>query len=512
MKHKLLLASLAIAALSLSSCEHDLNHNMVPDKLGFSYTENLQQPSVFNAGMSISVIKSGKGDSSATVEVEPCTQEEIDAWREAKGYETPLLLASELNYSIDLPHNTLSFEASDTRQSFNIEWKTTFFANSAKNGKDYVIGLKLVNPSIEADEARSLVLIRPILSHVSFKNQDVKTLFPTRDDIQTVNKYEGEINLDSAVPGEDVILELAIDNSLIAQESEKREKEFEQAPDGLFSFTESKVSIPAGETVAHFGFQVDLTVLFDETGEFIKKPANYMVPVTIKGRSPELLGLGETSTTCVLLYIADDDIVVPPSTPSSILHGPWEVLEGADLHIGADPACTNKDWYGNYNVDRLVDWRFGNSSTDATANGYWGSYFWTEPTFPIVFVFDTGAEYIFESFHKVDASSFQGQFRDFEVYVAREYAAGDTDWKLAAKGRTADRGWQAYPSGAEVDIDDVLERFSYPIPDDPNAEGSEVNYTRGRYIKFCITNTMNKYPTSSKGGYLMEFYAKGWEQ
>ncbi|MGM9788370.1 MAG: DUF1735 domain-containing protein, partial [Candidatus Cryptobacteroides sp.] len=248
MKHKLLLASIAIAALSLTSCEHDLNHNMVPDKLGFSYTENLQQPSVFNAGMSISVIKSGKGSSAATVEVEPCTQEEIDAWREANGYETPLLLASELNYSIDLPGNKLSFETSDIRQSFKVEWKTTFFANSAKNGKDYVIGLKLVNPSIEADEARSLVLIRPILSHVSFKNQDVKTLFPTQNDFQTVNKYEGEINLDSAVPSEDVILELAIDNSLIAQESEKREKDFEQAPDGLFSFTESKVCIPAGET------------------------------------------------------------------------------------------------------------------------------------------------------------------------------------------------------------------------------------------------------------------------
>lgn len=510
MKHKFILASIAIAALSLTSCEHDLNHNMVPDKLGFSSTENLQQPSVFNAGMTISVIKSGKGDSAATVEVEPCTQAEIDAWREAKGYETPLLLASELNYSIDLPHNTLNFEASDTRQSFKIEWKTSFFANSAKNGKDYVIGLKLVNPSIETDEARSLLLIRPMLSRVSFKNQDVKTIFPTKDDFQTVNKYEGEINLDSAVPSEDVVLELAIDNSLIAQESAKREKEFEQAPDGLFSFTESKVSIPVGETVAHFGFQVDLSVLFDETGEFIQKPANYIVPVTIKGRSPELLGLGETSTTCVLIYIADDDVVVPPSTPSSIIHGPWEVLEGADQHIGADPLCKDPGWYGNYNVDRLVDWRFGNTS-DATTNGYWGSYFWTEPTFPIVFVFDTGAEYIFESFHKVDASNFQGQFRDFEVYVAREYAAGDTDWKLAAKGRTGDRGWQSYPSGAEVDIEDVLNRFSYPIPEDPEAEGSEVNYTRGRYIKCCIMGTMNKH-ASSKGGYLMEFYAKGWEQ
>ena len=61
MKHINILASIALAAFTLTSCQQDLNHNMVPDKLGFAYTENLQQPSVFKAGMSVSVIKSGKG-------------------------------------------------------------------------------------------------------------------------------------------------------------------------------------------------------------------------------------------------------------------------------------------------------------------------------------------------------------------------------------------------------------------------------------------------------------------
>lgn len=512
MKHINILASIALAAFTLTSCQQDLNHNMVPDKLGFAYTENLQQPSVFKAGMSVSVIKSGKGSDAATVEIEACSQEELDQWRTANGYETALLQASELNYSIKMNVKSLYFAASDIRKSFEVEWKTSFFANSARNGKDYVIALKLVNPSIEADENRSILIIRPILSHVSFKHKDVKTVFPTLDDVQSINKYEGEINMDFAVTSEDVILELCVDNSLIAQEAAAREKEFEAAPEGLFSFIDQKVTIPAGETIAHFGFQLDLSVLFDSEGQFLQSPANYMIPITVSKKSPELLGLGNTSTTCVLIYIAEDDVVVPPSSPSSIIHGPWEILEGADQHIGNDPACKQPDWYKNYNTDRLVDWRFGNSSTDATANGYWGSYFWTDPTFPMVFVFDTGGEYIFESFHKVDASAFQGQFRDFEVYVARSYAGNDTDWKLAAKGRTGDLGWQAYPSGAEVDIEDVLKRFSYIIPEDPEAEGSEMNYTRGRYIKFCIMNTMNKYPTSSKGGYLMEFYAKGWAQ
>ena len=96
--------------------------------------------------------------------------------------------------------------------------------------------------------------------------------------------------------------------------------------------------------------------------------------------------------------------------------------------------------------------------------------------------------------------------------MANEYVGTDTNWKLACKGKTDFKGWKDYKltknSDGTQEIDKVLEMFSYPIPADIEAEGSEFNYTRGRYIKLVITASSK---VSSKDcGYIMEFYADGW--
>ncbi len=510
MNKKHILASLGALAVLLSGCQHNLEHNMVPDKLGFSYSENLQQPSVLNNSMDVSVIKSGKGTSSATVRIERLSQEELTAWCESeenKEYGYDFLLASESRY--ELSTEELSFAASDTRQLFKVSWTPDFFANSAMNGKNYVIALRLSDPSIDADPNRSTVIIQPRLTHVTFKARDLKSVYPTLKDAESINSYEGEINLDYAIPSQDIKVTIVPDNSLIEKEAESRGKAYEVAPEGLFSLDKNEVTVEAGKTVAHFGYKIDLTVLFNEKGEFIKQDVNYMIPLVFSKKDPELLGEGEYGQTFVIVSVADDKTVERPDGPTTILHGPWEVLEGADLHIGADPLCESPSWYGNYNTTKLVDWGFG-FTDDATKNGYWGSYFWSPVEFPMVFVFDTGSTYTFDRFYKVDSRLYQGQFQDFEVYVAREYAGADTDWTLAAKGNTGTKGWQNYPTGTNEDkIDEILTNFSYVIPADETAEGSEVNLTRGRYIKLCITKSSRV--DNKDCGYIMEFYATGWE-
>jgi len=505
-----ILATIGMLTVLLTGCQHNLEHNMVPDKLGFSYTGNLQQPSVLNNSMDVSVIKSGKGTSSATVKIERLTQEELTAWCESeenKEYGYNFLLASESRYGLSA--EDLHFAASDTRQLFKVSWGPDFFANSAMNGKNYVIALKLSEPSIDADPDRSVIIIQPRLTHVTFKTRDLKSVFPTIKDVETVNTYEGEINLDYAIPSQDITIKLATNNSLIEAEAQAREKTYEPAPDGLFSLDKDEITVEAGKTVAHFGYKIDLTVLFNEKGEFIKQDVNYMIPLVFSKKNPELLGEGEYGQTFVIVSVADDKTVERPDTPPTILHGPWEVIEGADLHIGADPLCSSPAWYGNYNTTKLVDWGFG-VTDDATQNGYWGSYFWSPVEFPMVFVFDTGETHTFDRFYKVDSNLYQGQFQDFEVYVAREYAGADTDWVLAAKGNTGTKGWQKYPTGTnEGNIDAILQTFSYVIPADATAEGSEVNLTRGRYVKLCITKSSKV--DNKDCGYLMEFYAEGWE-
>lgn len=484
-------------ALALCGCEHNLEHNMVPDKLGFSSTEALQTPSVFNDGMTISVIKSGKGTTAASVKIAVCTQEEVPEYE--------IVDPSKFEISTD----ELEFGTSEIRKTLDLTWNTTFFANSAKNGHDYAIALKLVDASIDVDTNRTLIIVKPVLTKVGFKLKDIKSLYPSLDDKTTIGEYEAEMNLDFAIPNQEVEVELAVDNSLIAAEASIRDKEFEAAPAGLFKFKNEKVTFEAGQTIAFFNYELNYSVLFNEEGKFKQNHVNYMIPIVISKKNPKLLGDTDITTAYITMTVSEEEKVEPQPGPTSRIHGPWEILEGADIHIGKDPKCTAADWYGNYNVSKLVDWNFFNGDNPA-ANGYWGSYYWTEPTFPMEFVFDTGGDYIFNEFFKVDAGQFQGQFCNFEVYTAREYAGADTDWKLAAKGETDYRGYQAYGNGS--DIEAVLSKFAYTIPMDRTADGSEFNLTRGRYIKFVIVSTANRYPSyNTKGGYLMEFYAEGWQ-
>lgn len=508
MKRTYIIASLVLAVVS-SACQHDLEHNMVPDKLGLSSTEVLQEPSVLTGRTTVSIIKSGKGTSSADVQLVPCTQEEIDAWREAEEYETPITLAKESKYNLE--DNTFHFEESDIRKTTTVTWDTDFFAKSAINGTDYAIAFKLVEGSIDTDPLRSMVIIKPLLTSVTFRNKDLKTLFPGENDQETVNEFEGEINIDYPISTQDITITLAVDNSLIAAEAENRGKEFEPAPEGFMTLASDKVVIPAGKTIAQFNYTLDYSALYDENGEFLKRPVNYMIPVTIKEKDPVLLGNGETMVSCIIVNIANDGVITPPSDPIELIHGPWEVLEGADQHIGKDPKCSAPDWFGNYNANKLTDWNFYTNNNDASINGFWGSWFWTEPVFPIVFVFDAIDTYIFGEWYKMDGPTFQGQFREFEIYVAQEYNAADTNWKLAAKGRTGFHGNKQFPYGDGTDKE-KLKQCTYLIPEDAEAEGSEFNYTLGRYVKLVIVKTEDIYPTQSKGGYLSEFFARGWKQ
>jgi len=525
MNKRNIITCIALAAITLSSCKHDLEHNMVPDKLGFSYKSQLQQPSVFNNSMDVAVIKSGKGNSSATAKIELLTEEEFTKWCLHNGafVEKTDDITGEISKSpafklaptssYELSEKELNFSASDIRKLLKVNWNTEFFATSAINGAEYAIGLKIVDSSIGLGDNRDTLIIHPGFTRVSFRDKILKSLFPTLKDAESVNQYEGEVNINKAIPSQDVVLELGINNNLIAREAEISGKKYKPAPQGLFDIVSNTVTIKAGETISHFDYKIDLTVLFNNEGKFLETNVNYMIPIVFSKKTPELIGDGKAPVCYVIVAVVDEDNVTPPEGPVSVIHGPWEVLEGKDLHIGGDPACPSPGWYSNYNTTKLVDWNFefGNN-TDASKNGYWGSYFWSPVEFPMVFVFDTGSTYIFNRFYKVDSNIYQGQFRNFEVYVAKEYAGAETFWKLACKGKTGFKGWQNYNLTKEdgvQNIDKVLEMFSYPIPENKTAEGSEVNYTRGRYVKLCITASSKI--DNKDCGYIMEFYADGWE-
>ncbi len=504
MKH--IIPLLAATVLMTAACTHDLDMNMVSDVIGFATTTNITEPSLLRDGINISVLKSGKGQATsekASVEIAAFTQSELDEYNEANG--TDFLLAPSGKYTLE--RTELDFAVEDSRQTLHVDWDKNYFFNTNDGGAHYVIALKISESSIKLDSLRSFLLIRPVLSKVGFQNRDIRNFYPDEKMSEEVSEYEGTAKIDNPITTSDVTVNLLIDNSLIPAISEERKVDYKQAPDGLFTLSEDKVVIKAGESFGYFKFSVDYRVLFDSEGEFKEKGVKYIVPLRMADTEPVLIGKDSLSVGYVIVNISDDSTVEPPvGQEISIIHGPWNILEGKDTHIGNDPACPQPGWYSNYNTSKLVDWNFTNSTTDATVNGYWGSWYWTEPEFPMVFVFELDQEYIFGGFNKVDASGVQGQFQDFEVYTAREYAGEDTKWVLAAKGNTGHRGWQSFGDGTNVE--DILNRFSYPIPGEED-EAGVFNYTRGKYIKFVIVKKSGAYP-DIKGGYLSEFYARGW--
>lgn len=507
MKMKRIIPILAVSAVLFAGCTHDLDHNMVDDVIGFATTTGITQPSLLQDGINISVLKSGKGQATseaASVILAACTQAELDLYNEANG--TDYLLAPSGKYTLE--KSELEFTVQDARQTLHVDWDKNYFFNTNEAGDHCVIALKIAESSIKVDSLRSVLIVRPLLSSVGFAGEDIRNFYPDEKMASEVIEYEGTARIDNPIATGDATIKLEVDNSLIAEASEKRGTAYKQAPQGLFSLKEDKLVIKAGESFGYFKFTIDYTVLFDEKGEFKEKDVKYMVPVKMTDTDPVLIGKDSLSTGYVIVSIAEDGTVTPPAgKPIQILHGPWNILEGEEIHIGNDPACPQPAWYGNYNVSKLVDWNFTNSSTDATVNGYWGSWYWTEPEFPMEFVFELDREYIFGGFNKVDASGVQGQFQDFEVYTAREYSGKDTKWTLAAKGNTGHRGWQSFGDGSNVE--DILARFSYPIPSSEDPDGI-FNYTRGKYIKFVIVKKSGAY-ADIKGGYLSEFYAQGWE-
>lgn len=491
------------AGLLAAGCTPDLNNGMIYDKLGFSKTEPEFEVSIFKGGTDVAVIKSSKGFYDATAEIAVCTESEVKAVNDT----LYTIIPSNL-YSID--RTSLSFGKDDTRDVIHVSWNVDPLAAFCKaQTLKPVIPVKIVNSSIELDTLRSVLLIYPQISKISFEGEDIKNVFPAeKKDVETVFEGSSNILLDKAITT-DMTVNVDIDNSLIAAVSEKRKIEYTQAPEGLITLKNNQVTIKAGELSGMVEYTVDERMLFNEKGNFKYDPCKFIAPVKVVSYTPEAIERGEHTVGYIIVNINDSGVVDPPiGIPVKLIHGPWEVVAGEENDMTHDPANDNPSWY-QYGSPRLVDWSFKNTSSD-NSSGYFCTWWWTEPVFPMEFVFDCGEDhtYIFNKFYKVDAPSTQGQLREFKVYVSTEYVGADTDWHLAAEGTTEYKGWQAFPAGdnnTDDAINNIISTFGYEIPFKA--------YTRGRFIKLVIVSKTDIYAKDNvKGGYLMEFFADGWEQ
>ena len=442
----------------IAACTDDRNNFMVDDSISYVNQDKVVDISVFSEKYDLSVVKSGKGESSATVGIAfPDTA--LTSFNTANG--TDFVPLSTDLFSIS--SSKLSFDKREVRKIAEITWKADAVVPVLKSG-DYAIPCSLSASGVEVNDDRNLVMICPKLSKVSMADTLAGTLNPTAVETQ-IDTLTGEINVDYPIDNKDIQLSLAIDNTLVDSYNTSHGTSYTQAPDGLITVLDKSVTISEGESSVTFRYALSSSKFYSD-GAMLPFTA-YLVPISI------------VSTSISGLPIAVSTMYVPIKNESKTLMGPWTVLEGVDLCYAKEDGAPA--WGAAFTVDRLVD---GNPATE------WISPFRHDITFPMTFVFDLGGMHLFQDFWIKDFSTNQGNYRQYEMYIAKEYNGADTQWSLIASGER-DYTWT---NGGGL--------YEFPVQ----------NLVIGRYLKFVIVKP--EYSTASGDyqygrGKLSELYGTG---
>ena len=256
-----------------------------------------------------------------------------------------------------------------------------------------------------------------------------------------------------------------IDNSLIAAYNEKNGTDYKAAPAGLLALDAAASTISAGESSTNFSLRLSSSKLLEDISVLDEK---YLIPVRMTSIS-DAARIGDESVSYV-------------TVAQGTVKGPWTLLEGENNCYAKDPN-DGAAWTQKYTADKLFD---GSSEADHE----WISMFKTQIEFPMTFVVDMGAAHIFTNFIISDYSTHQGNYRDYELYIAEEYDGANTKWTLVAKGKR-DFKWTGKPTD-----------YDFPVQ----------TLSAGRYLKFQIMKAeydMTKGDYQFGRGKLGDVYGEG---
>ncbi len=452
---KLSLISLAIC--SVCACTDDRDNFMVDDSISYVSKATVAEVSVFSEKYDMSLVKSGKGKTSANVTF-AFPDSSLTNYNKANGTSYELLPVSLYQTS----DQSVSFSEKDVRKIVELTWKASDVIAKLKTGS-YAIPCRLISSGTDVNKDRSLIIICPKLSGIKMKTTDATALNP-KADASIIDTLTGEVEIDYPISGKDLKVGLAIDNSMVAAYNTANGTSYTTAPDGLITVIDKDITIKDGQASAQFRYVLN-NAKFYNNGAFVDF-TDYMVPIKI------------ASTSISGVAVSDNVMYVPVKNESKTLMGPWKVLEGADLCFGHEAGAPS--WALQYIVDRMVD---GNPATE------WISQWSTVITFPMSFVFDLGELHLFKNFKVKDHSTHQGQYRQLEMYMAEKYDGANTKWTLVASGL---RGYDWVTGGNTYD---------FPVQ----------KLAVGRYLKFVIVKPEFVDQEYLNGrGKLAEVYGEGF--
>ena len=248
---------LGASALCITACHDYRNDYMVEDSVYLRSADAtlVEEYSVYDAVNRIGVVKAGRGFSSCTVTLG--IDNSLVGDYNYDNHTDYVPLPKSLYNASDLDGKTVTIGKDDVRAMVEIKWDPAAMVSEMSSTTDkYVIPVCIKSASIDIQEAKSLLLVRPILS----------TLAPRADNNPVTCRENNTATvklgliLSAPVDTKDVTVHLAFTPKALTVGG----KDYAAAPAGSVTLRKESVVIPAG--VSELDFQVDLDMNGIEAG------------------------------------------------------------------------------------------------------------------------------------------------------------------------------------------------------------------------------------------------------
>lgn len=295
---------IALAFVLATGCfKDDRNNFMVEDSI--SVAKLTQTASVHTGYVTIGIAKNGRGLTSATAKLSTASAEELAAINAAG--ETSWEAIPENLYKIDQP--SLSWDKEEFVKNTTLSWDVEALAAHIGNKTNCVIPVK-VSSSTSADikEGRDIIVVNVTRTTVKVTKTELgytiarKNVEPNAKGVTPTLKetISLDITFDYPINCVSMSFPVSIDNSKIAAYNQTQEEVFTQAPEGLITLLDDKVSLEEGATSASIRLVLDKSKLLDSNGK-LKDFGNYVVPIAFS-KEPQAVLNGKSFQAKALVF------------------------------------------------------------------------------------------------------------------------------------------------------------------------------------------------------------------
>ena len=324
--------TLILTAACLVACVDERDSQIPADGLGLSVFEPVEV-SIYEGVYRMAVLKSGKGTVPADVTV-TYAAEALAAYNEQAG--TAFFPIKDDLFTLEGAQ--AHFEAPDFATPLQVRWDidavSAYMDDWAAYGvTEFAIPIALYGESIPVNDGHRLAILQISRSVASVAVTELETQVDPQAAETSTLRFQ--VGLDRIV-SQDIRLDFAIDNSLVARYNDAHGTAYAAAPEGLVKLASPSVTIPANVLSQRVELILDPAVLGGAAFD------GFVAPVRLTGADLRGLGIGEDVVYVVITPKKAEAYKFERLWGKYSLEGAWYngfltgMAEGNDRNIAAD--------------------------------------------------------------------------------------------------------------------------------------------------------------------------------